>query len=139
MIIGIGVDIIEIERIKQAVEKTEGFLSRVFTASEIEFFSQRRNNPQVIAGNFAAKEAVVKALGTGLRGFEWTDIEVLRDALGKPYVLLYNSASTILANDCVIHISISHCKEYAVANAVIEAWDGIDSFENVDVRCAEKE
>lgn len=139
MIIGIGVDIIEIERIKQVVDKTNGFLKRVFTSDEVKYFEQRKNNPEVIAGNFAAKEAVVKAMGTGINGFEWTDVEILRDSLGKPYVLLYNEASKILANNCVIHVSISHCKEYAVANSVIESWDGIETFENVDIALKEQE
>jgi len=131
MIIGIGVDIIEIERIKQAIEKTDSFVKRVFTNDEINLFEQRKWNCEVVAGNFAAKEAVVKALSVGLRGFEWIDVEVLRDSLGKPYVLLYNNAKKILGENCVIHVSISHCKEYAVANAVIESWDGIEYLENM--------
>ncbi len=73
-----------------------------------------------IAGNFAGKEAVVKALGTGLRGFQWTDIEILRDELGKPVVYLHGGAKKV-ANDLGISqvmMSISHCKTYAVANSV---------------------
>lgn len=129
MILGIGVDIIEIQRVKEALERTENFVERVFTKDEIKFFESRKMNPEVVAGNFAAKEAVVKALSTGFKGFEWKDVEVLRDSLGKPYVLLYNQAKKLLTDNCIVHVSISHCKEYAVANAVLESWDGMNVLE----------
>lgn len=120
MVKGIGVDIIEIERIKKAVEKSDRFVERLFTENEIEYFKSKNMKPESIAGNFAAKEAIVKAMGTGIRGFKWTDIEVLRDELGKPVVLLHNEARNVANQYGIsqIMLSISHCKEYAVANSV---------------------
>jgi len=120
MVKGIGVDIIEIERIKKAVEKSDRFVKRLFTENEIEYFKSKNMKAETIAGNFAAKEAIVKALGTGLRGFQWTDIEVLRDELGKPVVHLQGGAKTVATDRGIteIMLSISHCKEYAVANGV---------------------
>ena len=88
MIIGIGTDIIEIERIEIAVKRTKGFINKLFTENEINIFESRGFKSEVIAGNFAAKEAVSKALGTGFRGFGVKDIEILRDELGKPVVNL---------------------------------------------------
>lgn len=120
MVKGIGVDIIEIERIKKAVEKSDRFVKRLFTENEIEYFKSKNMKTESIAGNFAAKEAIVKALGTGLRGFKWTDIEVLRDDLGKPVVHLHNGAKEVATARGIneVMLSISHCKEYAVANSV---------------------
>lgn len=89
MIIGIGVDIIEIERVRQAIQNNKNFLSKLFTERELDYFINRNMNSEVIAGNFAAKEAVSKALGTGIRGFSFKDIEILRNELGKPEVILH--------------------------------------------------
>lgn len=121
MIVGIGNDIIEINRIEDAVHKP-GFLERYFTASEIELFNKRKMNVSTIAGNFAAKEAVSKVLGTGIRGFALTDIEVLRDELGKPFVNLYREAASLAEQLSItqLHVSISHSKEYATAFALGE-------------------
>lgn len=113
MILGIGTDIIEIERIKQAMTNTH-FCSRFFTDKENEYFQECGYRPQTVAGNFCAKEAFSKALGTGVRGFSLKDIEVLRDALGKPYILFQQEHA------CRIHVSISHSREYAVAQVVLE-------------------
>ena len=121
MIIGIGTDIIEIKRIKLAVEKEKvDFLSRIFTESELDYFNTISKNINTIAGAFAAKEAVMKAFGTGLRGFNFTDIEIIRDELGKPEVKLYNNAKQLADTKNIkeIHLSISHCKEYATAYVV---------------------
>jgi len=121
MIVGIGTDIIEVERIRKACERPR-FLSRVFTERELAFFQSRKENYQVLAGNFAAKEAVVKAMGTGFRGFAWKDVEILRDELGKPHVVLHRQAlKTVRAMDGKrIHVSISHTQCYAVAQAILE-------------------
>ena len=126
MILGIGTDIIEINRVKASVEKNSAFIGKMFTNNEIKYFTNRSMSFEVIAGNFSAKEAVSKALGTGIRGFSFKDIEVLRDELGKPYVTLYNKANKI-ANDAVgdngiykIHLSISHSKENAISYAILE-------------------
>ncbi|NLK71645.1 MAG: holo-ACP synthase [Clostridiales bacterium] len=123
MIVGIGTDIIEIKRIKNALEKTEdSFLDRIFTEEEKAYFKKNNYNNQSIAGGFAAKEAVMKSLGTGLRGFSFTDIEIYRDDLGKPHVRLYNNAEKIAEDKGIkiIHLSISHCKDYAIAYATAE-------------------
>lgn len=122
MILGIGIDVIEVKRIAKAIKNVH-FLERVYTSGELEFFQSRRGNPLPIAGNFAAKEAVAKALGTGFGTVKWTDIEVLRNAEGAPYVLLYGKAAEIFKHmgGSKIWISISHSKEYAVAQAIIEA------------------
>jgi len=122
MIVGIGIDIIEVERIKSACRKTR-FLERIFTERERDYFESRRNNPCTIAGNFAAKEAIAKALGTGFGGMGWKDIEVLREPDGRPYVLLHGKARERLSSlgGRRVWISISHIKNLAVAQAVIEA------------------
>ena len=126
MIIGIGVDIIEIERVRQAIQNNKNFLSKLFTEKEIDYFISRKMNSEVIAGNFAAKEAVSKALGTGIRGFSFKDIEILRNELGKPEVILHNGAKLIgnklirNNNSLKIHLSISHNNSSAIAYSVLE-------------------
>lgn len=118
MLIGLGTDIIEIERIRQSCEKTY-FMTGVYTEQERRLAGERIS---FLAGNFAAKEAVSKALATGFRGFAPKDIEVLRDDFGAPYVKLYGYAAEIFAEKKALHmhISISHCKSYASAVAVLE-------------------
>jgi holo-[acyl-carrier protein] synthase len=121
MIIGIGTDIIEIDRIEKVIDRTKSFIEKSFTDREIEYFNLHGFRGNVIAGNFAAKEAVSKALGTGFRGFGLKDIEVLRDQLGKPIVHLSDNIYRILnIKDFNIHVSISHSKENAIAYAVME-------------------
>lgn len=115
MIIGIGTDIIEIKRIENAIKK-ENFLSKYFTEKEkiLELKS--------IAANFAAKEAFSKALGTGVRGFSLNEIEVLRDELGAPFIVLYGNAEKFVKAKGVkkVHVSVSHSKEYATAVVILE-------------------
>ena len=126
MIIGIGVDIIEIERVRQAIQNNKNFLSKLFTEREIDYFISRNMNSEVIAGNFAAKEAVSKALGTGIRGFSFKDIEILRNELGKPEVILHSGAKLIgnkligNNNSLRVHLSISHNNSSAIAYSVLE-------------------
>ena len=126
MIIGIGVDIIEIERVRQAIQNNKNFLSKLFTERELDYFISRNMNSEVIAGNFAAKEAVSKALGTGIRGFSFKDIEILRNELGKPEVILHNGANLIgnklvgNNNSLRVHLSISHNNSSAIAYSVLE-------------------
>lgn len=120
MVKGIGVDIIELDRIDCAIKKSSRFLPRLFTDKEIAYFESKNMKVESIAGNFAAKEAIVKALGTGVRGFQWKDIEVLRDSLGRPTVALYNGAKKVALEREIseLMVSISHCKTYAVANSI---------------------
>ena len=119
MIVGIGTDMIEIQRIKKACEK-EAFFVRCFTKRERELIDK---NYARAAGNFAVKEAVSKVFGTGIKGFELIDIEVLRDELGKPYVNLYRNAFQIAQNNKIakLHISISNTKDYALAYVIGES------------------
>ena len=118
MICGIGNDVIEIERVKKACA-SQAFLSRVYTEEEIRLFAR---NPSSLAGNFAAKEAVAKALGTGFVGFGPRDIEVLRDKAGAPTVRLHGRAEErrrqIGADR--LWITISHGRGVAIATAVAE-------------------
>ncbi|CDF57696.1 holo-ACP synthase [Thermobrachium celere] len=118
MVKGVGTDIIEISRIKRAIEKTN-FINRVFTENEIEYLKNK--NVESAAGYFAAKEAVSKALGTGIKGFSFKDIEILKRD-GAPYVVLHRGAKKIAEEKEIknIQISISHCREYAVAFVVME-------------------
>jgi holo-[acyl-carrier protein] synthase len=119
-ILDIGIDIIEIERIKEAINNNPRFLNKIFTDDEIKYFESKGFKPESIAGNFAAKEAISKAIGRGIRDFNFKDIEVLRNELGKPIVKTYNNLQQICIdyNVLEIKVSISHCKEYAVANAM---------------------
>lgn len=118
--IGLGIDIIEIDRIENAIKKNDKFLERLFNESEIAYIEVKGNKYETIAGLFAAKEAVSKVLGTGISGFSWLDIEISHEESGQPIVLLKNEAKSIAEDKSItkIMISISHCKTYAVANAV---------------------
>ena len=118
MIKGIGVDIVEVARIKESLSK-EVFMKRVFTPGEIDYCQNKANAHIHFAGRFAAKEAILKALGTGLSGLKWTDIEVLPDKIGVPLVYLGITASRIAEKQGIteVLVSISHCDNYAVAYA----------------------
>ena len=121
MILGIGNDIIEIERIEKAILK-EGFKNKVYTQKELENIEKRGNRVETYAGIFSAKEAISKAIGTGVREFSLTDLEILNDDLGKPYVIVSEKLDKIIKNkkeDYQIEISISHSKKYAIAMAII--------------------
>ena len=116
MILGVGTDIIEIDRIKRAMDNTSGFLERIFTDKEIKYLSENSNRIESIAGNFAVKEAVSKALG-----FTFKEIEVFRDNLGKPVVnVSENVRKLIKAKDYLFNVSISHNKTMAIAFVVLE-------------------
>lgn len=121
MIIGIGTDIIEIERIKSAILNTNGFSEKTFTLHERNSV-KGINAYQSFAGYFAAKEAFSKALGTGFRGFNMKDIEVYKDTLGKPNIRALGKAKERCdeIGAMNIHVSISHNKQNAVAFVVLE-------------------
>ncbi len=117
MIYGIGNDILEIKRMEQSI-KSERFLTFSFSEAERELFS---SHPAKLAGCFAAKEALSKALGTGIRGFSLDEISVLRDDLGKPYFIFSgNIAKIIEAKKLVAHVALTNSKEYVVANVLLE-------------------
>ena len=121
MIVGIGTDIIEIDRVLKACENNR-FLEKYFTEEEILIFQKKRKS---IAGNFAVKESVAKVFGTGFNGFSLKDIEVLRDENGRPYVNLYNEARNIAKKQeiDVIHVSMSDNNSCSIAYVVGEKWD----------------
>lgn len=121
MLQSIGVDIVEIERIEEAMlKRRERFLNRVFTVGEQEYCLTKTNASMYLAGRFAAKEAVLKVLGTGLRNLKWTEIEVTKDILGKPHVRLSGKAADLAREKGIDHImlSLSHSRKYAIAQAV---------------------
>ncbi len=124
MIRGIGVDIVNVERVERAVERWGyRFLNRIFTAAEIERCEQRARPAQCLASRFAAKEAFAKALGSGMReGLRWCDIEVVQDHLGKPSLLLHNQAKKLLETTAGKRtwLSLSDERESALAVVVIE-------------------
>ena len=120
MIKGVGVDSIEIERVGKALENPR-FLARVFTPRERAFITGRGTlGTQSAAGLFAAKEAVVKALGTGFNGISLHDVEITHTDSGAPVVRLYGAAA---APGCTAHISITHDKTKALAFCVLEQAD----------------
>lgn len=124
MIRGVGVDIVKVDRIEQAVERWGyRFLKRIFTAAEIERCQQRARPAQCLALRFAAKEAFAKALGLGMRkGLRWRDIEVVHDNFGKPDLLLHNQAQRLLeaVEASRTWLSLSDERESALAVVVLE-------------------
>ena len=115
-----GVDIIEISRIGRVLEQYgQRFLRRIFTPGEIEYCRER---PPNLAARFAAKEATMKALGTGVRGVGWKDIEVIRASSGAPSIVLHGRAKARAQRLGVqeISLSLSHSREYAVAFVVTQ-------------------
>lgn len=116
MLIGTGVDIIELGRIRSAYERSEAFATRILTENELRFFHSLSASRQVefLAGRFAAKEAYAKARGTGVgSSLSWRDIDVQRDGAGKPIIVSQDAQETV-------HVSISHSRDYAVAQVIIE-------------------
>lgn len=132
MILGNGVDIIEISRIKKAMNQ-KGFMDKIFTYKELEYIKERNFKEETVAASFSGKEAVSKALGTGFRGFGFRDIEILRDELGKPYVVLYEGALK-RAEELryqSIKLSLSHDRERATAFAILEGGGSIKNMSTV--------
>ncbi|MBL8871360.1 MAG: holo-ACP synthase [Planctomycetaceae bacterium] len=121
-VIGLGTDIIECARIGEMIHKHgELFLNRVFTQHEIAYCSSRKTSNQHYAGRWAAKEAALKALGTGwAKGIQWTDIAVSHQLGGKPIITIDGVAAEIAKEQGIaeIMLSISHCRHYAVAYCI---------------------
>lgn len=122
MIVGLGTDIIEIARIAAMVQRHgSAFLERVFTEAEREHCLRRKHASEALAGRWAAKEAVMKVLGTGfIRGVGWQDIEIVSERSGKPVVRLHRGAArrARLMGIAEVLVSISHCRQYALATAI---------------------
>ncbi len=121
-VLGIGTDIVECLRIAQMIERHgELFINRVYTQNEIEYCRARKAATQHFAGRWAAKEAVMKALGTGWRrGISWRDIEIRNDVSGRPTIALRGGARDVVEESGVreVLISISHCRSHATAYAL---------------------
>ncbi|MAF13255.1 holo-[acyl-carrier-protein] synthase [Candidatus Poribacteria bacterium] len=120
--IATGIDIIEVPRVRAALQRWgDRFERRIFTEGERAYCSRRPKPYQSYAARFAAKEAAMKALGTGWRGLDWKDIEVSREPSGRPGILFHGRASRIydrLGGE-VVRVSLSHTEEHAVAHVVL--------------------
>ncbi len=121
MIIGIGLDIVEVDRFREK-GTDQAFLDRLFSEKEQAMFRSRKDLPNVIAGNFAAKEAVMKAFGVGFSSGYYREIEVLREPNGKPYVVLSGTAKQAFADlgGKQLFISISNLTSIACAQVILE-------------------
>jgi holo-[acyl-carrier protein] synthase len=124
MIIGSGIDLAEIGRIQQSVDRYGNrFLDRVFTAAEQAYCLRKRNSAESLAARFAAKEAGAKALGTGISlGVRWLEIEVVREPSGRPTIQFHGRAAQIAERLGVVHaaLSITHTASLAMASVVLE-------------------
>ncbi len=120
MVTGLGNDIIEIDRIDKAIKRYgQRFLDKIFTSREQGYCQQYSESARHFAGRFAAKEAVVKALGIGFReGITWLDIEIVNDHYGKPIPILSKNLHNKYPGHQLL-VAISHCKEFASAVAVL--------------------
>jgi holo-[acyl-carrier protein] synthase len=120
---GIGVDVVDVERMKFALERTPRIRQRLFTEDEIAYCEKFRFAERHYAGRWAAKEAVLKALGTGWRrGIAWRDIEIRNDRNGTPAVHIRGGARDVMERAGIekMHVTISHCRSFAVAYVVAE-------------------
>lgn len=118
---GTGVDIVEVERVERAIRRLgDRFLNRVYTPAELAYCAPEPHRYRRLAARFAAKEAVLKALGIGLREVRWNQVEIERDRLGKPHVRLSGRVAEIASARGVaeVHVSISHSRLYGVAQAI---------------------
>ncbi|MCF6148069.1 MAG: holo-ACP synthase [Candidatus Kuenenia sp.] len=120
----IGIDIIEINRIKKLCVSNERFLNKIYTKKELEYCLSKKNRHQHLAARFATKEAMFKALGTGWTGkIRWTDVELLNDEKGKPYLNFYGNVKELVEekNINAAEVSVSHCNDYAIAQVLLVA------------------
>jgi holo-[acyl-carrier protein] synthase len=124
MIVGSGIDLVEVARIQYAVERYGGrFLDRIFTPAEQEYCLRKRSAAESFAARFAAKEAGAKALGTGIqRGVTWLQIEVVRDSSGKPGLVFHGGAAQIAARLGAARavLSLTHTEALAMASVLLE-------------------
>jgi holo-[acyl-carrier protein] synthase len=123
MIYGTGTDIIEVARIKTVMERDIGFREKIFTPGEIAYCETKRHKFENYAARFSAKEAFMKAIGTGWRfGIRFADIDIYHDEYGKPLIRLSGKAEELAARERIseIHVSLSHVKEMATAIVVVE-------------------
>jgi holo-[acyl-carrier protein] synthase len=125
MILGVGIDLIEVARIKASHEKFgERFLSRILLPNEIAYCLSHKFPAPFLAARFAAKEAISKAFGTGIGAqLSWQDMEVARRESGEPYVILHGKGETLLhtRGARIVLISLSHTEQHATAVAILES------------------
>ena len=125
MILGTGIDIIEVARIKFSYEKFgERFVNRILRLPEIAYCLSHKNPAPFLAARFAAKEAISKAFGTGIGAeLSWQDMEVGRKATGEPFVILHDKGLLLLQQrgGRIVHLSLSHTEQHASAVAILEA------------------
>lgn len=125
MIVGIGIDIVQSDRIKIAIEKWEKrFLNRIFTSIEQEYCSGHKGSHLFFGGRFAVKEAMFKALGTGWReGVQWKEVEVDNLSTGQPIVQVSGKIKELISRKKVewIHVSITHEKNYSLGQVILES------------------
>lgn len=125
MILGTGVDIIEVSRIASSYEKFgERFINRILRPAEIAYALSHKRPAPFLAARFAAKEAISKAFGTGIgRRLGWQDMEVARKGSGEPYVILHDAGASLLQErgGRIVHLTLSHTENYAVAMAILES------------------
>ena len=127
MIYGTGTDIIEVSRIKSVMERDIGFREKIFTPGEIAYCETKKHKYENYAARFSAKEAFLKAIGTGWRfGIRFADIDVYHDEYGKPLIKLTGKAEQLAKDEGIskIHVSLSHLKEMATAVVIVEMEDG---------------
>lgn len=122
MIDGVGVDIIEVSRIRNAISRWgDSFLNRIFTPWEITYCRRKAFPEQSFAARFAVKEAVLKAVGTGYkRGIKWTSVEIVNDEFGQPSVRLGERVTALIGNKRII-VSMSHTRDMAIGSAIMFA------------------
>lgn len=129
LIVGTGVDLMEIERIQESLDRFgERFLNRVYAPKEIAYCMRKKNAAESLAARFAAKEAGAKALGTGIaKGVNWREIEVIHLPGGRPTLIFHGRAAERAATMGVtaVHLSLSHGRDLAIAQVVLESRNAI--------------
>jgi holo-[acyl-carrier protein] synthase len=123
VIFGVGIDEVEVDRVRVKLEETTGLRERLFTAKEIEYCESKKDGAQNYAARFAAKEAFLKALGTGWRkGMGFSEIEIVNDDLGKPACVLHGNIKQYVNDQGItrVHLSLTHLKDIAAAVVVLE-------------------
>ncbi len=119
---GIGIDLVKVSKVQHLLSGHDKRLEKIFTLAEIEYCQKRRHQFQHFAARFAAKEAMFKALGTGwFEEVKWTDIEVVKDGMGKPKINLHGKAKEMTERMHIrdILVSLSHCSDYAIAQVIL--------------------
>ena len=124
MIVGTGIDIAEVPRIAESIERFgDRFIQRVFTEGEVRYCESKANRAERYAARFAAKEAAMKALGTGWNyGVRWRDVEVVREPGGRPTIKFHGKAAewAVRLNAKQVSLSLSHTREQAIASVILE-------------------